>query len=504
LGVAVTGAGAVFACGGGHDFNSSDPGATGGAAGDSELSGGGGKGPMAGKTGGGTSSTSNSGAPDDGGRPPIAVGGEPTGTAGEGGAPTATPECPDGYSDWLSSSFSFPDGDVIGATDFPPMPWGQTGALKIDTGKLTGTGTAIVSQGTAFPYAGSRLRFRARFTDSNQQVTAAFDAAKDGTGGVRVTLDAAGKLTLTEGKIVVATANVPPLETGVDWFVETTFKATDADVVLSRNNYATEKSATSSFLLSTDALKVTAAGTKAAAVLTSTAGIAPALDELSFARCGAEPPELTPLFADSFDRADSAMIGKADFPANATWIASSASATLANGGLQVTGLATAHVPLATVPADGVRIRTTVRSVGDFLWADVSYNGGSSDVDDIFKVPGFWVWNEPTTVYTDIFGGLTTETKNPGKSLTAKTNYFVELDRDDPIATMIVRKTSFTGEIVLVVNQTGLSTAQNVGQFLWLGTESGVQTTLFDDIRVDHSTCPNALYRWGLNLGVRSA
>jgi hypothetical protein len=81
-------------------------------------------------------------------------------------------------------------------------------------------------------------------------------------------------------------------------------------------------------------------------------------------------------------------------------------------------------------------------------------------------------------------GQTHETALP-ISLTAGTSYFVELDRDDAIATLTIRKTSFNGEVVLVFPQTGLSAAQNVGEFFWLGTSSGLQTTAFEDIRVDN-------------------
>jgi hypothetical protein len=287
-GSAVTGLALAVSCGGSdHPFNGASPTEAGSGGADDETSAAG-----SGAAGSGVSGTACSvaqgGQPDSGaGAPSMPAGGDAA------GAPPVMPtaECPDGYSDWLTSSFAFPDGDVIGTADFPSMPWAKSGTLAIDTGRLSGAGAAIVSQGTTFPYAGSRFRFRTRFTDSNQEVTAAFDAAKDGTGGVRIEVDGFGRLSLTEGKVVVAFTDLAPLDTGVDWFVEAIFKDTSATITLARSNYGSEKKADIQATLETDALKVNAAGAKTALTLASTGGIAPAVDELAFARCGVAPPD---------------------------------------------------------------------------------------------------------------------------------------------------------------------------------------------------------------------
>jgi hypothetical protein len=366
------------------------------------------------------------------------------------------------------------------------MPWAQTGALKIDTGKLSGTGTAIVSQGAAFPYAGSRLRFRARFTDSKQQVTAAFDAAKDGTGGVRVTLDAAGSLTLTEGAKAVGTTDVPPLESGVDWFVEATFKGASASVLLSRDNYASEKSATLTKSLATDALKVTAAGVKTVAVLASAAGIAPSLDELSVARCGVTPPDLTPQLVDTFERADSTTVGHAEFPASSIWVTSGNTERIVGGALETEGLKTTTIPLK-VPTDGLRIRTTVRmadGASPGLWADVNYNDAAGQNGPPGN--GFWVWASPGDgkFYTTIFGGAQ-EMSHPVK-FTPGVAYFVELDRDGGVAVLTVRSQSYAGPILGTHSGTGLLPA--TGDHFTVG-DAGGGGTLFDEIRVESYLVP---------------
>lgn len=479
----------VFACGGDErEFGGGGPSSDGGEGGRTS-------GPSDDGDSGSGDTAAGAAAPND-----PTVGG---GSGGSDGLPNAgaggmisepSAACPDGYSTWLSSSFSFPDGDVIGTTDFPPMPWSQAGTLKIEAGRLSGTGTAIVSQGAVFPYSGSRVRFRARFTDSKQQITAGFDAAKDGTGGLRISVDASGSLSVTEGATVVGAGEMPPLESGVDWFVEATFNESSASVVLSRGNYVSENGAMVTKELSTDALKVVAAGTKTVAELASSGGTSPSIDEISFSRCAVEPPDLTQILVDTFERPDSTALGNADFPADLAWIAVpidpqyEPEAKIVDGGLQVTALSSARLPLPTVPVHGLRLRTTIRAEGDYLWADVNYNGGSS-IKDVTKYPGFWVWNDQKSVYTAIFRGLATETKHADTTLSARTSYFVELDRDDAIAILTIRKTSFSGEVVLVFPQTGLSEAQNAGEFFWLGTESGVQKAVFEDVRVDQYEVP---------------
>lgn len=355
------------------------------------------------------------------------------------------------------------------------------GALKIDTGRLTGTGVAVASQGAAFPYNGSRFRFRCRFSDSNQELAVAFDAAKDGSGGVRVEVDGFGRLSLFEGPTRVVYADVPPLETGVDWFVEARFQGSGATAVLSRNNYASEVGASLQTTIKTEALKVTVAGTRTAATLAAN-GISPALDEVSLARCGVKPPKYTALFVDTFERADSTTLGSAELPASATWTSSGAEAKIVDGGLQVTSLATAHIPLATVPTNGLRVRVTIKAVSDFLWANVNYNASGKQGSPQAS-SGFWVWNDKTAVVTGIFPPANSEIQHTGKNLTSKTSYFVELNRDDSIANLTIREGSFAGPIRVVRDQL-VTAPTDVGQFLWLGTTSGIQTTFFDDIRVD--------------------
>jgi hypothetical protein len=74
-----------------------------------------------------------------------------------------------------------------------------------------------------------------------------------------------------------------------------------------------------------------------------------------------------------------------------------------------------------------------------------------------------------------------ETAHHGKTFADGVDYFVELDGG---AVLTIRTGSFNGPLYVVNEQSGLGAAQNRGDTFWLGTSSGVQTTAFEDIRVD--------------------
>jgi hypothetical protein len=409
------------------------------------------------------------------------------GSGGEGGVPATPPACPEGYQSWLTSSFSFPDGTILGTADFPSQPWISTGGLEIDTGRLTGIGSAAVGQGASFSYDGLRLRFRTRFSDSAQSTAVAFNGARNDVIGAYVTLDASGKLRLSEGEEVAGEESLAPLDTGVDYFVEAQMVGATAAVTVSTKNYGSEPQAAILATLEVSGLQASASGVKTVVELIGN-GLGPAVDELSVARCGLEPPAYTNLFLDTFERADSATLGSAEFPSNATWTPSGDNAKIVGGALEVSELARAAAPLKTVPANGLRIRATLRSSGSAFWADVNYNTVADLEASNISHPGFWVWanNTTTAPYTSVFlGDANSERKHDGKTLAANTDYFAELNRDDGAAVLTVRTGSFTGPVHLIDVESGLTAGQNTGQFIKLSTESGTSTTWFDDIRVDH-------------------
>jgi hypothetical protein len=406
------------------------------------------------------------------------------GAGGMAGDTSSGSSCPEGYQPWLSSSFSFPDGEVIGTADLPSMPWRPSGSLAIDTGRLTGVGTAVVSQARSFPYVGTRLRFRARFSDSSQEVTVAANAADDGAAGIRVTLTASGELVLSEGASARGQAAFDPLDTGVDWFVEAELDGASARVTLASGSYGKESSTIAT--IETDALKQTAQGVRAAVRLDSQVGIAPTVDELSIARCGVAAPEYEAKFVDTFERANSATIGKAELPATATWLDPSATFKIVDGALQSSGeLQIASILLPEqVALTGLRIRTSVKAVtggnGPYLWADVNFNVAQG-VRGISE-QGFWVWGDSidSWFYTGIFPGGGEVKHDPG---TETDVYFVQFDRDGDAAVITVREQSFEGPILGVQFKGALKATPNPGGYLTVGDEGG-NGTRWEDIRMD--------------------
>jgi hypothetical protein len=407
--------------------------------------------------------------------------------AGDGGA-LATPAesaCSAGFSDWLISSFSFPDGNVLGTADRPSMPWASADGLEIDSGRLTGTGTTVINQGLAFPYAGSRARFRVQFTDQSQEVAVALNTGPDGGAGVRIALAASGDLAIAEGQVVRGQASFEPLEAGKDCFVEAVLEGEHASVVLSALNYASEKGGTERARVETDGLKQIAKGDRLSVRLDSGVGISPSVDELAVARCGLVAPEYEPRLADTFERANSTTLGRSEFPETSTWQTSASAVRIVDGSLELRGLNSATIPLI-VTTSGLRVRATIRmvsgGVNPYLWADVNYN-----VDPFQHgsgLPGFWVWGASGdgSFHTGIFLGDFGEVTH-AQSLAAGAPYFVQLDRDGDIAVLTVRTKSFAGPILAVDSNSGLLSTAKPGGYFTVGDEGG-DGTLFDDIRVD--------------------
>lgn len=483
----VGGLGAAFASGCGDDFGScrdsrTCDAASGGEAGDPGETGGLG---IAGL--GGVSGTEPGSGGDVGEAGSTTPGGASSG--GAGGASETEGACADGYVDWFKSSFSFPNGDMIGTADFPSMPWVKTGSLKIDTGRLSGVGAAVTSQGVAIPYANARARFRARFTGSGQKVTTAFDAASNGSAGVRITVDSAGGLSLTEGTVLIGSTDFAPLETGVDWFVEAIFAETGAEISLARANYGTEKQAKIEATLSTASLQAQASGKTSAVELASPTGVVPAIDELFVATCGSPAPGYEPKFIDTFERANSSTLGKAELPADLAWSSSSTNIKIVDGALQTAG----ELKVATIPLQlsltGLRIRTTVKVVvmtsgPSALWADVNVN--VTQTSNGMPAQGFWFWGDGNSFYTGIFTGGG-ELKHD-VALSGPEKYYVQMDRDADVAVVTVREQSFEGPILGAQFAGALLPNAEPGGFFSLGDEGGAGAR-FEDVRADNYAAP---------------
>jgi hypothetical protein len=436
----------------------------------------------------------NGGEPAEpaGGKTSTAEGGAgalPSTNGGESGSgEPAIGRCRDGYSDWLRSSFSFPNGEMLGTADVPSMPWTKVGSLSLEVEMLTGDGRATFSQGVALPYSDARLRFRAHFTGAEQMVTAAFDAGGDGAGGVRVTVDAAGRLLLTEGTTVVGQHEVAPLEIGVDYFVEATFEGETAVVSLARGGFASSVKGKLEATLSTGGLKGTAAGTNAVAELKGGL-VSPAIDDLSFARCGVPAPQYTAKFVDAFERDDSTNLGHADVPVTGVWQKKDQDAA---GGAVIQSRAVLLETLDTIWADqggqvslnGTRVRIAFSTKAPSSWISVYFNKPTTSylsTDLGFSLGG----DENKGLYTRLFAGKKmADTLHPSVHFAAGKKFAAQVDFDSGIAVLTLRSDGFDGPILLVEEERGL--LPTVGTLLMLTTASPFEDsgTLVDEIRVE--------------------
>ncbi|RYZ02598.1 MAG: hypothetical protein EOO73_31120 [Myxococcales bacterium] len=442
--------------------NSEDAGMTGG-----DASGGG---ETRGVTGGGESGQTTGGP----------VGGEAG--AGVGGQQSG---CAEGYTDLLSSSFTFPDGEALGTADAPSFPWAKIGGVAIADERLTGAGTAIVGQGRRFALESARLRFRARFTAAAQQAAVAVNAAADGSGGVRLAVHASGKIVLSEGIQIVAESSVGALKTGSDYFVEARFQDSGTEVVLSTVSYGSEGDSVNKGMLSAGPWLATSSGFKTSVNLSGSPGADPSIDDLAFSECGADAAAYEPVFVDTFERPDSTSVGTPDLPATHAWTASSSAARIVGGALELSQLASARVLVNDLPLDGLRIRATVSMVG-MLWMDINYNV-AHDMTTAIVAQGFWVWGpQSDATFASIFRGAPSPETFAGTTFVDGQPYFVQFDRDGGVGSLTVRSGSYAGPIISTQTDPSLLDTDSTGKYLRVATETGIETatTRIEELRVD--------------------
>jgi hypothetical protein len=317
-------------------------------------------------------------------------------------------------------------------------------------------------------------------------VTVAFDAKENGSGGVRLTVDAAGSLVLTEGTVEVERRDVAPLESGIDWFVEAVFEAGSAEISLARGNYGSEQAATLIATFTTGALDATASGTKLIADLASAGGISPTLDEISFGRCRVEAPAYERLFVDTFERADSSTLGNAEVPATSTWRKGEyGTAVITGGSMEIAQLSSVDIDQGRqFSLAGLRARAVFSPKDLHSWFELHFNkpSTSNSATDL----GFWVWGDAKGVYTAVFAGnKTPELLHPGVKFSAGATYYAELNVDSGVGVLTLRTGSFSGPIVMVDGETGL--LPTVGELLVLGTDNSFEEsgTVIEEVVVEN-------------------
>jgi hypothetical protein len=376
------------------------------------------------------------------------------------------------------SNFGYDQSAQLGPADFPSMPWIAPNTMTVSNGRVTGAGSALVSQGVTFPYAGTRLRFTGKFTDSAERVTVAMNAKLDGSGGLAIAMEG-GKVTLTENGTARGSTEFAPLGTS-DWFVEAILGASTADVVISTGNYGASPGASLIGSLDISTLDGTALGGKLALSMTGSGSVYPQVDGVYISRCGVPAPTYQPLFSDSFNRPNSTSLGNAEIPSTSAWSLvpnEGTSVSIAGNTLEFTGSTTVTAPqAAAVDNRGIRVRLVFAPISSlnmngFLAA---YNFNLSPLSEVvFGV----LYNSATSTYVGSnyydFG------------LVLDTKYFVEFDVDDPDAVLTVRSGSYDGPLI------AMDTQAATGALSASGTNVEIRGTSLqmDEFRIDRYAAP---------------
>jgi hypothetical protein len=432
---------------GGSGGGASGTGASGGTEGSSGAGASGGTGASGGDAGAGGSAAGSA----NGGTAPSDAGGD----AGNGGTDpdASTPTCAQRYEDWFQSTFATADSTVVGTADYPTMPWSTSGDMKLQAGRLSGAGTAIASQGLSFGYDGLRLRFKARFTDSSQQVKVALNAHDDGSKGLVLGVSASGRVVLLENDVERASATLNPLAIDRDWFVQCTVQDSTATVRISDTNYQEPASSPRPAAIERATVSQTAVGKQIAIALISAGNLPVAVDELFVSRCGLSPPVYQPIFRDTFQRNDSSVLGPAELPASSAWTGG-AGVSIARGMLYFTGFQgdTARAPIESSAVNvGVRLRYAFYSTvaENQFSVFVAYNSTTS-----LEAPGFQIGTKDETSTSIMVNG--TGSIHPFV-LATRVQYFAQVDMQGRIAVLTLRTGDYAGPILAI--QPGQGTAE---------------------------------------------
>lgn len=351
--------------------------------------------------------------------------------------------------------------------------------MRIEGGRLTGTGQTVVYQGTVFELGDSRLRFRLRFTDLKQAVAVAINAGEIGSGGVRISLTADGKLVLSDGATIVGAVQTSPLDDGEERFVEVVLGEQASSIRIARKNYPTKQSQLDGEL-KIGAWEPSAKSAFATVALTAT-GIAPTVDDIHFARCGSEPPAYETLLFDDFERPNSTSIGQSEVPPGLVWEGTEGTS-ISDGSLLTRGVSEARIPLGVLSQPHVRVRARIRGRDGetAFWTNFNYNSAAVS-ENVVDDPGFWVWGYINKAsYLTVFG-TGNETNFDSARVSLGTDYFVEFTRSQSIALLSMRSTSFDGPIMAAL-LADVSGVPNTGDYFKLGSSGSA--AVFEDIRVE--------------------
>jgi len=444
--------------------------------------------------GGHDQSEGGSAGTDSGG---AGTGGGGAGTGGAGGAggggggsfsADASIRCPQGYGEWFSSSFSFPEGGILGTADHPSAPWVVTlGAVTTVSGAATATvpSIALANYGTHFPLRpfsnqynerfsfGTRVRYRLTFTDNTSGIEVRLNANQNGDGaGFRYAVSPSGILFGGSGGIYPI--KVQPSD-GI-YFVEIELvdnkDAPQFRATTSSGNYASKPGAT---LLAETLFQDT--GVSAGAddyVAFNFQGHGGSVDDVLLSRCQKGPQDYTALFADKFERAELGSPDAPDINAAIPWQAPQSGASLKDGALVTENAVVSLTPKYFFIHENMRARTAV-TFGDSGTLVLSYNDVPDPVGSL--IDGFEITRAADG--TSVYFYADKSTQQVPAVLTPGQKYFIESNVQYGASVVTLRSESYAGPIVfsLFANALDGSSSMGLGGLLQVGSKDNAGAPL---------------------------
>lgn len=403
-----------------------------------------------------------------------------------GGQDVPPSSCGGTWHPWLTSSFRYPDGDVIGTSEFPGGPWGvAVGAPELADEQLTTVGSSqvVTSHIDMVPFSDTRIRFAVTFEGSDNEIDVHVDADETGAGGWSISMDASdGSITISDNGTETGSALLGPLELDTEYFVELEVDGGAATGWVSTEGYATVPG---SVLVETiDAIaNGVGAGRWASVELSDGGGGAPHLAELEFSVCDTMPPDREQVFFDSFDRPNSASLGSPDFPAGVSWTEGSpANASITGNRLRTGGNNPYNTAQPSVAPVANQSRLTAIVELETAGASTTLMWTACEGFCLVVPPPMFLGVE---VMNDGAGASALLLQTPDAatsvgSLVAGEDYFVTVAVDGPYGVASIRSASFTGPVV-AASQSSQLVGPNAG-YVALSAASGSEQSQYS--RVD--------------------
>lgn len=405
---------------------------------------------------------------------------------GNGFSADASIRCPEGYGDWFSSSFSFPDGGILGTADHPSAPWAvRLGSVTTVNGAAAATipSIALANYGTHFPLRpatnqfnerfsfGTRVRYRLTFTDKTSGIEARLNANQNGDdAGLRYSVSPSG-IGFDDSSSIYPIKMQP--SDGV-YFVEIELvyndQAPQFRATTSAGDYASKPGAT---VLAETLFQDSGVSTGADDYIAfSFQGHGGSVDDVLLSRCKKGPQDYTPLFADSFERKELGSPDAPDINAAIPWQAPQSGASLKDGALLTENAVVSLTPKYFFVHENMRARAAV-TFGESGTLVLSYNDIPDPEGSLIDGVEITRGADGTSVY--FYADKSTQ--QVPAVLTPGQKYYLESNVQYGVSVVTLRSDSYTGPIVLSLFAKAIDGSAQVGGLLQVGSKDNAGAPL---------------------------